>query len=326
MSDRFGITAYGCAPDEAELFGELAAHRDIEVTVTDEPVRFTNVGLSAGNRCISVGHKSRIAGPTMVALREVGVRYISTRSSGHDHLDTGCAAGLGIEVGTVEYSPDSVADFTLMLMLMALRNTRQMLRRVDRHDFRLDETRGRELRDLTVGVVGTGRIGSAVIERLHGFGCNVLAHDRTPRPDAGYVGLDELLAECDLVTLHTPLTPATTHLLDRERLASMKPGAYVVNTGRGALIDTVALAEALESGHLGGAALDVVEGEEGVFYVDCRQTTVERSLLVRLQSLPNVVVTPHTAFYTQRALRDSVTNSIVNCINFDKEHAACAST
>lgn len=320
-----GITAYGCAPDEADLFRELADSYSVDVIVTDEAVTFTNVGLAAGNRCISVGHKSRIAGPTLVALREAGVRYISTRSSGHDHLDTRCAAGLGISVGNVEYSPDSVADFTLMLMLMTLRNTRSVLARADRHDYRLDETRGRELRDMTVGVVGTGRIGTAVIDRLRGFGCTVLASDRRPKTSAGYVGLDELLRRSDLVTLHTPLTADTTHLLNRDRIGAMKPGAYVVNTGRGALIDTGALVEALESGRLGGAALDVVEGEEGVFYVDCRQTTVERSLLVRLQSLPNVVVTPHTAYYTDRALRDTVTNSIVNCLNFEREHTACRS-
>ncbi len=325
MTAATGITAYGCAPDEAALFRELATELDVEVTMTAEPVRFTNVALAAGNRCISVGHKSRIAGPTLAALREVGVRYISTRSSGHDHLDTSCAAGLGIEVGNVHYSPDSVADFTLMLMLMALRNARSILHRAEQHDFRLDETRGRELRDMTVGVVGTGRIGSAVIDRLRGFGCAVLAHDRHPTSPATHVGLDELLRRSDVVTLHTPLDASTVHLLDRKRLATMTPGAYVVNTGRGALIDTEALADALESGRLGGAALDVLEGEEGVFYVDCRQTTVERSLLTRLQSLPNVVVTPHTAYYTERALRDTVTNSIVNCLNFEREHAAWAS-
>jgi D-specific alpha-keto acid dehydrogenase len=224
------------------------------------------------------------------------------------------AARLGITVGTVAYSPDSVADHTLMLMLMAVRHAAQTVRRVDAGDFRLGERRGRELRDLTFGVVGTGRIGSAVIERLHGFGARVLSIDtRMPSP-GDRMTLDELLERSDLVTLHVPLTAETHHLLDARRLARMRPDAVVVNTARGGLVDTEALAEALEGGRLGAAALDVVEGEEGVFYADRRTHPLESGPLARLRALPNALITPHAAFDTDHALRDIVEDTLRACL------------
>ncbi|MFJ6676093.1 D-isomer specific 2-hydroxyacid dehydrogenase family protein [Actinosynnema sp. NPDC091369] len=295
----------------------MAPRFGVVPATTEEAVSEATAGLAAGNRCVSVGHKTRIADSTLLALSRVGVEYISTRSVGCDHLDVAYAKSVGISVGTVDYSPDSVADYTLMLVLMALRNAKSVLRRADVHDYRSPDVRGRELRDLTVGVVGTGRIGAAVIDRLRGFGCRKLAHDLRPRTSADYVPLDELLQQSDIVTLHTPLTADTHHLLNRRRIEQLKHGAFVVNTGRGALVDTGALVEALESGRLGGAALDVLEGEEGTFYADCGNR-VGPDLLSRLQRLPNVIISPHIAYYTDHALHDVVENSIVNCREFDR--------
>ncbi|WP_194905857.1 D-lactate dehydrogenase VanH [Catenulispora rubra] len=317
-----GITIYGCGQDEAVLFRELAPRFDIVATITDAAVSEVNTELVAGNRCISVGHKTRITNDTLLALSRAGVAYISTRSIGYNHLDVEYANSIGIAVENVSYSPDSVADYTLMLMLMAVRHAKSIVRRTDVHDYRLHEVRGRELRDLTVGVVGTGRIGAAVMDRLRGFGCRVLAHDRGPesKSDADYVPLDELLQNSDIVTLHTPLTADTHHLLNRERIERLRPGAVVVNTGRGSLLDTAALLHALESGRLGGAALDVLEGEEGIFYADCRERPIDSKALLRLQELPNVLVSPHTAYYTDHALSDTVENSIINCLKFESRN------
>jgi D-specific alpha-keto acid dehydrogenase len=312
-----GITVYGCGADEAVLFRELAPRFGMTPTVSEAPVYETTIELALGNRCISIGHKTRVANSTLLALSRAGVRYISTRSIGYDHIDVGYAESVGISVENVAYSPDSVADYTLMLMLMAVRGARSIISRVDDHDYRLNDVRGKELRDLTVGVIGTGRIGTAVIDRLRGFACRVLAHDSRPEASADHVPLDELLRLSDIVTLHTPLTPDTRHLLDRERIERMKHGAIVINTGRGPLLDTEALVRALESGRLGGAALDVIEGEEGIFYADCRNTPIHHQSLLRLQRLSNVLISPHTAYYTDRALRDTVENSITNCITFE---------
>ena len=317
-----GITVFECDQAEAELFRDLGARLGVVPTTTTEAPTESNVAaLAAGNRCICVGHKSRIPHATLVALRRTGVRYISTRSIGFDHIDLEHAAALGIRVENVTYSPDSVADHTVMLMLMALRGVKDVMRRSATQDYRLAAVPGKELRDLTVGVVGTGRIGTAVIDRLTGFSCRILAHDTRPTGAAHHVGLDELLAESDIVTLHTPLGPTSHHLLDRRRLSRLKPGAILVNTARGGLLDTEALLDALASGRLAGAALDVVEGEEGIFYTDRRGQHLDNALLLRLQRMPHVVLTPHTAYYTDHALRDAVGNSILGCLAFERsEH------
>ncbi|MGW1802386.1 D-lactate dehydrogenase VanH [Streptomyces sp. NPDC001984] len=311
------ITIYGCGPDEAVLFRELAPRFGVTPTITDAPVSEANIELASGSRCISVGHKTPITNATLLALGQAGVTYISTRSIGYNHIDVEYADSIGISVENVAYSPDSVADYTLMMMLMAVRHAKSIIRRADMHDYRLSEARGKELRDLTVGVIGTGRIGAAVIDRLRGFGCRILAHDNRPKAAVDHVPLDELLQRSDIVTLHAPLNADTRHLLNRQRMEQMKHGAFIVNTGRGALIDTEALVSALGSGRLGGAALDVLEGEEGIFYADCRNKPIESKVLLRLQELPNVLISPHTAYYTGHALSDTVENSITNCLKFE---------
>src|SRR3984893_8395372 len=312
-----GITIYGCGQDEAALFREMAPRFGVLPTITEAAVSEANIELALGTRCISGGHKTRVTNSTLLALSQAGVEYISTRSIGYDHLNVKYAESVGVAVRNVAYSPDSVADYTLMLMLMAVRNAKTIVRRADAHDYRLSDVRGKELRDLTIGVIGTGRIGTAVIDRLRGFGCRILAHDNRPETTADYVPLDELLQLSDIVTLHTPLNADTHHLLNRQSIAQMKHGAFIINTGRGALLDTEALIPALESGRFGGAALEVVEGEEGIFYADCRNTPIESQPLLRLQRMPNVLISPHSAYYTDHALSDVVENSLINCLNFE---------
>lgn len=318
------ITMYGCGPDESALFRELAPGFGVQPVITDAPVSEAQSELAVGSRCISVGHKTPVTHAALRALGRAGVGYISTRSIGYNHIDVAYADSIGILVENVSYSPDSVADYTLMLMLMAVRDAKSIVLRADMHDYRLSDVRGKELRDLTVGVIGTGRIGTAVMHRLRGFGCRVLAHDprpvERPRHAAEHVPLDALLRRSDLVTLHAPLTAATHHLLNRQRLAQLKNGALIVNTARGALIDTEALVQELESGRLRGAALDVVEGEEGIFYADRRDQPMESKALLRLQELPHALISPHTAYYTEHALRDTVQNSLTNCLTFESRN------
>jgi D-specific alpha-keto acid dehydrogenase len=316
------LTVFGCGEDEAALFQEMGARLGVSLTITEAAVSETNAELARGNRCISVNHRTQIANSTLLALSKVGVKYISTRSIGYNHVDVKYAERVGISVDNVAYSPDSVADYTLMLILMAVRQAKSNIRRTDSHDYRLSDTRGKELRDLTVGVIGTGRIGTAVIDRLQGFGCRLLAHDNRTHASVDYVPLDELIEQSNIVTLHTPLTAHTRHLLDRQRIEQMKPGAYVINTGRGPLLDTDALLSALEKGRLGGAALDVLEGEEAIFYADCRNRHIENDALVRLQRLPNVLISPHCAYYTEHALNDTVENSLINCLSFESGKTA----
>lgn len=171
---------------------------------------------------------------------------------------------------------------------------------------------------MTVGVLGTGRIGQAVIERLKGFGCRVLAYDRNHKVETDYVPFCELLQSSDIITLHVPLAEDTFHMIGRKQLELMRKEALLVNTARGALVDTGALVDALADGKIGGAALDVLEGEEGIFYYDCTQKALEHPILSALQRMPNVIVTPHTAYHTERVLVDTVSNTIRNCLNFER--------
>jgi D-specific alpha-keto acid dehydrogenase len=317
------MTVFGCEPDEADLFHARAPRFGIVPTTTAAAASVDTIGHVAGNRCISVGHKSEVTGPLLHVLRGAGVEHVSTRSIGFDHIDLDAAHAAGITVQNVVYAPDGVADFTVMLILMTVRNIGAIVDAAARHDYRLRAVRGGDLRDLTVGVVGVGHIGHAVVRRLRGFGCRLLAHSKRSDAVAGvdFVPLDELLRESDVVTLHVPLDADTHHLIGREQLAAMKPGAVLVNTGRGSLVDTGALIEALEVGKLGGAALDVLEGEDGIFYFDRMTRAVDHPGLLRLQELPNVIVTPHTAYYTARALHDTVEKTLLSCLTFERTRA-----
>jgi D-specific alpha-keto acid dehydrogenase len=308
------ITIFGCERDEQSLFEKYGARLGAEVLCVEDPLGYTNAFDIPLESAVSVNHKVPVDARLIRTLQRRGVKYLSSRSIGLDHIDLDAAKTAGIYVESVAYSPESVAEYTIMLMLMAIRNAGSILRRASNCDFRLEEKRARELRDMTVGVVGSGRIGKAVIERLSGFGCKVLAYDPHPTVNAAYVDLDELLRRSDLVTLHLPLTAATRHLLDRARIARMRRGAILVNTARGALVDRTALTDALEHGVLACAALDVVEGEEGWFYRDC--SALPPPPFARLLEMPNAIVTPHTAFYTEHALSDIAQNTIRNCLEY----------
>lgn len=315
---NIGISIYGCAQDEAAVFSMLSPCFGVTPSITSSAVSEANAVLASGNHCVSVSHKSEVSKPILLALKETGVQYISTRSIGFNHIDMSAAKSMGIAVGNVEYSPGSVADYTLMLMLMAIRNAKYIVSCAVINDFRLDYARGKELRDMTIGVLGTGHIGKAVIERLYGFGCRVLAYDRSKEAAVEYVSLDELLQKSDILTIHVPLNTDTYHMIGREQIKSMKQGAFLINTARGGLVDTGALITALENGKLGGAALDVLEGEEGLFYFDYSQKPIDNQFLLTLQKMPNVIITPHAAYYTGRALRDIVESTLSNCLNFER--------
>lgn len=173
---------------------------------------------------------------------------------------------------------------------------------------------GRDLHGKTAGVVGTGRIGRAMITVLRGFGMELLAYDLHPQPIEGvtYVELDELFARSDVISLHCPLTPQTRHLVDRRALEKMKSGAYLINTSRGALVDSAALMEELKKGRLGGVGLDVYEEEDGVFYEDNSERPVADDILARLMSFPNVLITSHQGFFTEEAMRAIAVTTLEN--------------
>lgn len=244
----------------------------------------------------------------LTALADAGVRYLALRSAGFNHVDLEAARELGLGVARVPgYSPYAVAEHALALILALDRRIHRAYARVREGNFSLDGLLGFDLRLRTVGIIGTGKIGFAVASILRGFGCRLLAYDVHQNPDCvglgvEYVSLDRLFEESDVITLHCPLTEETHHLIDNAAIATMKPGVMIINTSRGALIDTPAVIEGLKSGKIGHLGLDVYEEEGDLFFEDQSDQIIQDDVFSRLLTFPNVIVTGHQAFFTQNAL------------------------
>jgi len=313
------IVIYSERADESAFVQKFGKQYGVELILCHEGPSSQNVHLAEGASCISI-ITTPIDEKLARAFYDKGVRFISTRTIGYDHIDCDAVKKLGMHVGNVSYSVNSVADYTIMMMMMAARNMGAILSRSAVQDYSLPGFRGRELPNLTVGVIGTGRIGRTVIKHLSGFGCPVLAYDLYEsdevRQYARYVPLDELISTSDLITLHMPATDDNYHMINADTLAAMKDGVIIVNTARGSLIDSDAFISAIESGKVGAAALDVVENEAELYYNDLKCKVMKNRELAMLRSFPNVIVTPHMAFYTAQAVSDMVENSIKSCVAF----------
>jgi len=262
---------------------------------------------------------------TLQRLHGLGVRLVVLRSAGFNHVDLPTAAALGIAIGRVpEYSPHAVAEHTVALLLTLNRKIHRAYNRVREGNFALEGLLGFDLRGRTVGVIGTGKIGACFIRIMVGFGCEVLAVAPDVNPDvlttgARYVTLPELLRASDIVSLHCPLTPQTHHLIDEAALASMKRGAMLINTSRGAVVDARAAVAALKSGQLGSLGLDVYEEEADMFFRDLSDTVLHDDVFARLLTFPNVVVTGHQAFFTEQALTEIAETTVANLDRFAAE-------
>ena len=259
--------------------------------------------------------------PTLAALREIGVRLIALRSAGYNNVDLVAARELGLTVTRVpDYSPYAVAEHAVALLLALNRKLHRAYNRVRESNFSLEGLVGFDLHGKTVGIVGTGKIGAVFAKIMAGFGCRLLAFDPFPRTGlpVTYVQAEQLLAESDVISLHVPLLPETRHFLNEKTIAQLKPGAFIINTSRGALIETQALIDALKSGHAGGAALDVYEEEAGIFFHDLSGEVLQDDVLARLISLPNVLITSHQAFLTHEALADIAKTTLETISAFER--------
>ncbi len=311
------VTVYNCrAFDEKDLFMEYAEELGIELVMCADAPDLDNVSLCQGSRCVDV-ITSKIDADLIHAFRDKGIEYITTRTIGYDHIDLAAAKECGIRVGNAPYGPNGVADYTVMLILMSIRKMGAILGRTALQDYTLAGLNGRELKDLTVGVIGTGRIGATVVRSLSGFGCRILAYDLYEKEEvkqyAGYVPLEQIWKESDVITLHTPLTEDNYHLIDGRTIAKMKDGVVIINTARGALIDSDAFIEAIENGKIGAAGLDVVENEFGLYYYDHKSDILKNKELALLRSFPNVTVSHHMAFYTRNYVETVVKDSLMSC-------------
>lgn len=299
--------------DELKYFEECREKYGITFDYTTEYPNKDNISLAEGYEAVSI-----ITNPVdeeMLGLfSKMGVKYLATRSIGYEHIDVEAAHRLGIRVCHASYSPNSVANYTIMLMLMACRNIGYILEKSRLQDYSLGGKIGKELSLCTVGVIGTGKIGETVVEHLSGFGCKMLAYDlyekESVKRHAEYVTLERLYRESDIITLHVPGMAENYHMLDEKAFGRMKDGVILVNAARGMLVDTDALIAALESGKVGFAALDTVEEENGLYYLNRERDVIANRHRAVLGAFQNVILSPHMAFYTEQAVSDMVGKTV----------------
>ncbi len=295
--------------DEKKWFDKYCGQFGIEYEGTPDYPTEDNVDLAAGAEVISI-IPCPMGKDLLERFASVGVRHIAARSIGLDHIDLAAAEMLGIKVTNAHYSPSSVANYAILMMLSSCRRYTQILRRAALQVFTLRGSMGREFSDCTVGIIGSGSIGKTVIRHLQGFGCRILVWNRSRDEQAAamaeYVPLEMLLAESDIISLHLPGKPELFHFLGEEEFRLMKNGVILVNTARGSLIDEDALIANLQSGKVGYAALDTIEEETGLYYHDFQGKTLPGKKLNILRSLPNVDITPHMAFYTEKAVAEQI--------------------
>ena len=302
------IAVFSAKSYDREYLSAANAASKHSVTFWDTRLMSDTAALAKGCEVVCAFVNDRLDHEVIAMLAAEGTRLVAMRCAGYNNVDLYAAATHGVTVVTVpSYSPHAVAEHAIALLLTLNRRVHHAYNRVVRGDFTLDGLIGFDLYGKTVGLVGTGRIGTITGQILQGFGCRVLASDPFPTPEAKTSGfsfceLDELLSRSDIVSLHCPLMPATRHIINASRLAAMKRGATLINTSRGALIDTPAAIEALASGQLGGMGLDVYENEACFFYDDHSNRPLPDDVLARLIALPNVLLTGHQGFLTHEAL------------------------
>jgi len=278
--------------------------------------------LAEGKQAVCGFVNDHFGAPELEALASLGVRFLTLRSTGYNNVDLPAAERLGLQVARVaDYSPHAVAEFTVALIQVLNRKLHKAYIRAREDFFLLDGLLGFDLHGKTVGICGTGKIGSVLARILHGYGCRLLGFDIEEQAECldlglAYVSLEELLAESDIVSLHVPLQPETRHMINAESLTLMKPGAMLINTSRGGLVDTKAMIDALKSRRLGAAGLDVYEEEAGIFFQDHRGDIMLDDIFARLMTFPNVVVTGHQGFFTREALAEIARATLNNLAAF----------
>lgn len=301
--------------DKPALLAVAGRH---ELSFTEKRLSKETAHFAADFPAVAIFTSDDASRPVLDILQSLGVRFLLLRSAGYDHVDLPGAASLGFRVANVPaYSPNSVAEHAVALLMAMNRKLIQGQLQMQLQDFRIDSLQGFAVHGKIVGVIGTGKIGMAFARIMLGFGAKVIACDPQLNPEAiaagiRYEPLEEVLGQSDIVSLHCPLNQATRHLISHTQFAKMKPGAVLINTSRGAVVDTNALITALDSGRLGGACLDVYEFEKGLFFEDHSNAIIHDVNFARLRSFTNVLITAHQAFLTTDAIREIAGTTIEN--------------
>ena len=308
--------------DEKGFLEECAAKYGFEYGYTSEYPNMNNMELARGSEGISI-ITNPIDSKMLDKMQELGIRSLTTRSIGYEHIDTAYAKKIGIRVAHVTYAPESVADYTIMMMLIASRKMPFIMQQSDAQDFSLKGKIGRELSSSAIGVLGTGNIGATVVRHLSGFGSRILMNDVYEKEDlrafGEYTDKETIYRESDIITLHIPALEENYHVIDEKAINQMKSGVIIVNCARGSLIDTEAMISGLESGKIGFAALDTIENEAGLYYLDRSGDRINNRDRAVLMAFPNVFLTPHMAFYTEQTVYDMINNACLGLLNFERE-------
>lgn len=306
------VAFFDTKPYDRTWFDALG--KNYEITYFEEKLNHHTAKFTDGFDAVCAFVNDRVNALAIERLYNNGVQLIAMRCAGYSNVDVKAAFHKLHIVRVPAYSPHAVAEHTMGLLLTLNRRLHKAYNRTREFNFSIVGLTGTDLYGKTVGVIGTGKIGRTFIDICRGFGMRVLAYDKFPAKDSGldYVELDTLLRESDVISLHCPLTPDTRHILNRDAFSKMKKGVFILNTSRGALIDSEALLDALNSRTVGGAGLDVYEEEANLFYEDRSDTIIHDDTLALLVSRPNVILTAHQAFLTEEALHNIAEETIKN--------------
>jgi D-lactate dehydrogenase len=321
------IAVFSTKPYDKEFLNQANRDAGHELAFFESALLADTVELASGYEGVCAFVNDSLNAEVLEKLSQLKIGVVALRCAGYNNVDLPAAKRLGIKIFRVPgYSPESVAEHAVALILTLNRKTHKAYNRIRESNFSLDKLIGFNLFGKTVGVIGTGQIGTAFCKIMRGFGCRILAYglveSAAVREMGGqYVSLDELYRESDIISLHCPLTPETQHLINENAFDSMKNGVMVINTSRGKLIHTGSVIKALKARKIGYLGIDVYEQEENLFFHDFSESIIEDDLLMRLISFPNVLITSHQAFLTQEALEEIASTTLLNFEGFSQGEA-----
>lgn len=316
------IAVFEVREDEKAHLAALEKEFGVQLVLHEYPMTLDNMqACVAGCEAISTLGFSDLCRTALQQLAQEGIKYVSLRCIGYNHVDLDAALELGIRVANASYPPGAVADFTVLLMLLVLRKYKPAMWRQNVNDYALQGLMGRQMGGLTVGIVGTGRIGCTVMGNLSGFGCKMLCCDVHKNPDAErlgtYVDMETIYKQCDIISLHVPLMDSTYHMINERTIGKMKDGVILINTARGELCDIASLTYGVESQKIGAVGMDVLENEGGIYHHSLISDIIKNRDMAYLRQFPNVVLTQHMAFYTQESVESMVRCGIESIAAFE---------
>lgn len=308
--------------DEKKFIEKYQRENNLDIVTFTEALSLKIIDSLEPNSGISILGQHSLGEKEFKKLSARGINYVSTRTIGYNHINLEAAKNNGVHVCNASYAPNGVADYTIMMMLLCLRNYKQALWRTQVNDYSLGGLIGKSMKDLTVGVIGTGSIGTQVIKNLSGFGCKIICHSRHKNKEleglAEYVSLEELYKESDIITLHTALCPETAHMINDYSIAMMKKGVIIINCARGGLAEIKALIKGIESEQIGALGIDCIENEEDIVHKNRKTDIFSNRDMAYIRQFKNVVHTQHMAFYTEDAVESMVKCGIEGLVEMEK--------